>query len=457
MVVGMANRVVWVGLALAGVGCTPEVPDNPPTDTGGTGPASGGTTASGGNPGTGGSATGGINPSTGGTSGGTPTSTGGKASGGTATGGAATGGKATGGTATGGTPVGGQATGGAATGGKATGGTATGGAGTGGGTATGGTGGGCSVVPVTPNATQQTKNVLCYLYSIYGKQVLSGQQLANWNNNPTDITWYSSNGLKLPAIHGSDFAYHASAGCSGVNISTTNAIAYWNAGGLVMYRYHAGQPAAGLTCAEDCYSGTNCSMSTPPSGFFTNVITAGTAQNTSWIAKLDNVAIQISAMKAANMPVILALFHETQSNGWFWWSKTTSGSEFVNLYKYSFDYLTKTKGLNNIIWLMPFSGSPSAAFYPGKAYVDIGGGDTYGSNQPFTSLYSSCRNILGTTMPLTLHECGTPPQPSAMFPTVAPWVLFSVWTGYQQAQLANLRTIYADSHTITRDMVPNLR
>jgi hypothetical protein len=454
--VGQANRVVWLTLALAGVGCAPEVPDNPPTDTGGTGPASGGTTASGGNLGTGGSATGGINPSTGGTTGGTPTSTGGKASGGTATGGSATGGKATGGTATGGAATGGKATGGTATGGKATGGAGTGGA------ATGGTGGGCSVVPVTPNATQQTKNVLCYLYSQYGNHVLSGQQEANWNDNPTNVSWYASNGMKTPAILGSDFAYHSNAGCAGVNISTTHAIAHWNAGGLVMYRYHAGLPAAGLTCAQDCYSGTNCSMSTPPSGFFTNVITAGTPENTSWNAKLDNVAIQIKAMAAANMPVILALFHETQSNGWFWWSKTTSGSDFIKLYTYSFNYLTGTKGLNNIIWLMPFSGSPSAAFYPGKAYVDISGGDTYGTNQPFASLYTACRNIVGTTMPIPLHETGTVPQPgtgTAMFPTTAPWLLWNVWAGYETSAntLASMQAAYASPFTVTRDEIPNLK
>ena len=315
------------------------------------------------------------------------------------------------------------------------------------------------MVPVTPNATQQTKNVLCYLYSQYGNHVLSGQQEANWNDNPTDVSWYASNGLKTPAILGNDFAYHSSAGCSGVNISTTHAIAHWNAGGLVMYRYHMGLPAAGLTCANDCYDGTNCSMSTPPSGFFKNVITAGTGENTSLNAKLDNVAVQIKAMGAANMPVILALFHETQSNGWFWWSKTSTGSEFINLWTYAFDYLTKTKGLNNIIWLMPFSGSPTASFFPPKAYVDISGGDTYGTNQPFTSLYNSCRGIMGSTMPIALHETGLIPTPSAMFPTAAPWVLFNIWAGYQTSNntLANIRSVYDDTHTITRDEIPNLK
>jgi beta-mannanase len=312
------------------------------------------------------------------------------------------------------------------------------------------------VTPVTPNASQQTKNALCYLYSIYGKSVLSGQQEANWSDNPTDISSYAGQGLKTPAVHGTDFAYHSSAGCTGVNISTTHAIAHWNAGGLVMYRYHSGMPVSGTTCMNDCYTGTNCSESTPSGSFFTNIITAGTAENTSWNGRLDYMTVQFKAMAAANMPVILALFHETQSNGWFWWSKGT-GAQFIALWKYSFNYLTATKGNNNIIWLMPYSGAPNSGYWPGPSMVDISGGDTYGSNPPFTSLYSSCKGVMGGTMPIALHECGTAPNPSTMFPTAAPWVLFSVWAGYENNQWANLKTIYADSHTITRDLIPSLK
>jgi len=51
----------------------------------------------------------------------------------------------------------------------------------------------------------------------------------------------------------------------------------------------------------------------------------------------------------------LAIFHETQPNGWFWWSKGT-GAELIALWKYTFNYLTVTKDLHNIIWLFPFSG-----------------------------------------------------------------------------------------------------
>ena len=479
--------VLSVIVALGSYGCAAPESSG---DAGGTGGAveTGGT---GGPSGTGGSADKGGTTGTGGAigSGGTTgsggvTGSGGKIGGGGATGSGgevATGGTigsggvtATGGitgsagtTGAGGTPGSGGVTGAAGnrgSGGKVGSGGVTGAGGT---TGTGGaTGAGgttttspCGVLPVTPGASPQAQKLLCYLYSQYGNHVLSGQQEANWNASPTDISWYNTNIGKYPAIDGSDFLYTNGASCSSVTASTTRAIAYWNAGGLTMFRYHVGQPVAGSTCAQDCYSGTNCAESTPPSGFFTNVITAGKPENAAWNNRLDYLAVQIGAMKAANVPIILALFHETQSNGWFWWSIGDSGAQFVALYKYTFNYLTNTKGLNNIIWLMPYSGSPTGSFYPGASVVDIAGGDTYGTNQPFSSLYSSVKGIAGSTMPLALHETGLIPTPSAMFPTAAPWILFNIWAGYETSNntVANIKSVYSDSHLITRDLIPNLK
>ena len=62
----------------------------------------------------------------------------------------------------------------------------------------------------------QAQKLLCYLYSIKGNHVLSGQQEANWNANPTDIAWYTNNGMKFPAILGSDFLYRSSNSCTAV-------------------------------------------------------------------------------------------------------------------------------------------------------------------------------------------------------------------------------------------------
>jgi len=420
---------------------------------GGQGGAAGGDTAQGGSISTGGNSEPGGSSATGGNSepGGSSATGGNSEHGGsTATGGATStaGAKTSGGT---------TSTGGAKTSGGTT--SAGGSTSAGGATSTGP----CAVLPVTPNASPQAKNLLCYLYQQYGNHVLSGQQEANWNANPTNISWYNSNGMKSPAILGSDFMYTNGVSCSSVTPSTTRAIAYWNAGGLIMFRYHMGLPGAGLTCKDDCYKDApNCaepSGGAPSAAFFTNVVTAGTPENTSLNAKLDYVAVQIKAMEDANVPIILALFHETQKNSWFWWGMTSSGASFIKLYTYAFDYLTKTKGLTNIIWLMPFSGQPSSDFFPGPTIVDFSGGDTYGSDQPFKSLYSSCKSFMGNTMPIALHETGLIPTPSAMFPTSAPWILFNIWAGFETSNntVANIKSVYSDSHTITRDLVPNLK
>jgi hypothetical protein len=108
---------------------------------------------------------------------------------------------------------------------------------------------------------------------------------------------------------------------------------------------------------------------------------------------------------------------------------------------------------------MPYSGSPTGSFYPGASVVDITGGDTYGTNQPFSSLYNSVKGIAGGTMPLALHETGLIPTPSAMFPTAAPWILFNIWAGYETSNntVANIKSVYSDSHLITRDLIPNLK
>ena len=424
--------------------------------------APGGSTAKGGSIATGGatsaggfSATGGVS-ATGGTS-----ATGGRSAvgGSTQTGGATPTGGMTGGTGGASATGGVSATGGSPATGGAT--SAGGSTRTGGTTSTGGTGGStatgpCSAVPVSPSATAQAKNLLCYLYGLNGNHVLSGQQETSWGNAAGDISWYTSNGMKEPAILGGDFLYHNGGSATSEDDTTRRAIAYWNAGGLTMIRYHQGMPVAGSTWQNDSYNGTNGAMSTPSSGLLTAAVTTGTPENTAYSSRLDYIAYQVGVMKAANVPVILALLHEAQPNGWFWWSKG-SGADYVALWKYAFNYVSVTKGLNNIIWLMPFSSqngvSASAApFFPGKDTVDISGPDYTGT----AANYTKFRGIVGATMPLALHESDAV-DPSSWFPTASPWVLFNVWAGYETSRLTALQSAYANPLTVTRDKVPNLK
>jgi hypothetical protein len=216
-------------------------------------------------------------------------------------------------------------------------------------------------------------------------------------------------------------------------------------------------PVAGSTYKNDCYQGTNCAESTPAAGLLSAAITAGTPENTAFLNRLNYVAYQIGVMKAANVPIILAIFHEAQPNGWFWWSKGT-GDEYVALWKYTFTYLTATKGLTNIIWLMPFSGlngmksTQFSSFFPGKDVVDLSGPD-YSTD---SNTFSQVKTVVGTTMPIPLHESSKLPDPATLFPSSAPFVLFNTWACSQKSN-TSIPTAFNSSFTITRDEVPNLK
>jgi serine/threonine protein kinase len=57
------------------------------------------------------------------------------------------------------------------------------------------------------------------------------------------------------------------------------------------------------------------------------------------------------------------------------------------------------------------------------------------------------------------HETGVVVQPDTMFPDTAPWVLFSVWAGYQISEntVGEMQSAYESSYTLTRDEAPDLK
>ncbi|MFE9850213.1 glycosyl hydrolase [Streptomyces sp. NPDC005576] len=301
---------------------------------------------------------------------------------------------------------------------------------------------GCSVAPVSPGATQQAKNLLCYLYSQYGNHILSGQQESTWVNGPDyEINYVHDKTGKYPAVRGMDFLYSG---------EVERAKAWWNSGGIPMICYHMGAPTK-----PDTYEGSQMSVS------INSVLTPGTAEYTSFLQRLDNAAGQLQQLQAAGVPVIWRPFHEAGGT-WFWWSKE-GGSQYQRLWRFAYTYLTQTKGLHNLIWLMPYNGSPDPSFYPGKAYVDIAGADTYAPNgdyAPLTSLYASVKNIVGSTMPIALHENGPIPDPDQLQSTGTRWSFFNTWADTyvtQSNSVAELQKVYGSSYVVTRDEVPNLK
>lgn len=299
--------------------------------------------------------------------------------------------------------------------------------------------------PVNTSATREAGNLLSFIAAQYGNHIISGQQESTWIDGPDyEMNYIHDRTGTYPAIRGLDI-------CDAPG-SADRAIAWWRAGGIPMFGYHMGAP----TCPDN-YEGSQQTVS------IDRVLTPGTAEHTSFLERLDNAAAQLGTLQAARVAAIWRPFHEAGGT-WFWWSKE-GGAQYQRLWRFTFDYLTTTKGLNNLVWLFGFNGTPaaSASFYPGKQYVDIAGADTYagdGDYDPQKAMYDATTAVVGSAVPVALHENGPIPDPNLLGQAGAHWVLFNTWN-VEHLTVSNsvehLVNVYQHHYVITRDEVPNLR
>lgn len=80
-------------------------------------------------------------------------------------------------------------------------------------------------------------------------------------------------------------------------------------------------------------------------------------------------------------PVIFRPWHENLGS-WFWWgARLCSGQEYRELYRHTWLYLTRERGLSNILWCYspngPIEPDEYMSRYPGDEFVDILGTDIY--------------------------------------------------------------------------------
>ena len=85
--------------------------------------------------------------------------------------------------------------------------------------------------------------------------------------------------------------------------------------------------------------------------------------------ELDLIAAGLQELKDAGVVVLWRPFHE-MNGGWFWWGAKDPDT-FIKVWRHMFDYFTKTKGLDNLLWVYsPNHGNKTAAYYAGDHYVD---------------------------------------------------------------------------------------
>ncbi|MEP6747848.1 MAG: glycosyl hydrolase, partial [Bacteroidota bacterium] len=170
-----------------------------------------------------------------------------------------------------------------------------------------------------------------------------------------------------------------------------------------------------------------------------------------------NKADLLERLQKENIPILWRPFHELNGN-WFWWGKQ-GPDKFKRLWTTMYNYYVHERKLNNLIWVLCYTGEPDSAWFPGNAYVDIAGADTYEKGDSAMPLmYKAVEKIVHKRVPIPYHECGVPPNPGKTLKEGVVWSWWMEWhTNFiRKVDTTYLKYVYNHELIITRDKVPDI-
>ena len=225
--------------------------------------------------------------------------------------------------------------------------------------------------PANPKANAKARAILNYLDKLPTRdtgRTLSGQFTTCEKAGPTECQKTYQKTGHWPAMIGVDYADFAT-GHLECQRANRVALKYAKQGGWVTISAHVYNPARP--------KGSKLSRSQYDRGVdIRRILTPGDDLHQRWMEELDILAEGLKELQAADVVVLWRPFHE-MNGAWFWWGRQDPDA-FIKVWQHMFDYFTKTKGLDNLLWVYsPNHGEKTADYYPGDRYVDIVGLDAY--------------------------------------------------------------------------------
>lgn len=306
-------------------------------------------------------------------------------------------------------------------------------------------------VVTAPNTPFKTLN---YLYSISGTKTIAGIHNREPNSSPAAWTEQAHTVTgKYPGLWSGDFLFEAD-NIANRQTMINEAVNQWNKGSIVQLMWHACNPASGEPCGF--YDKGVLSKMTDQQ--WNDLLTDGTSINTQWRAMVDEVCVYLQQLKDKNIEVLFRPLHE-MNQGNFWWGGRPGPNGTRKLYQNLHDYITKTKGLTNIVWVWDVQDFNTLnddvnAYNPGNDYWDIAALDVYDGSGYTMAKYNAMVKVAGTK-PIAIGEC-------AKLPTVTDlknqpkWTFFMSWSELTFSSNTNteVSTLYNAGNVITLDKMP---
>lgn len=270
-----------------------------------------------------------------------------------------------------------------------------------------------TATPANPNASANAASLLRYLSSLPSRpnaRVLSGQNIAHANHLLEEgyrrhyVRLHAETGY-APAILGVDYASEQMVPRD-IARSNQMLIRHWRDGGLVTVTMSPRNP----------WTGGGLRDRTTGQHRFADVVTPGTEPYRRWRATLDAAAAGLAELRDAGVVVLWRPLHEMNGD-FFWWSAGAhegwaSPADFRALWVDMFDYFSKVKKLDNLLWVyapnyQSNDGVKSVThFYPGDRYVDIVGLDYYENTLDRLDNNGSYSRLVALGKPFALTEVG---------------------------------------------------
>lgn len=251
--------------------------------------------------------------------------------------------------------------------------------------------------------------LLALLRAMEGKKILLAQQESpSKGYSDRECEWIQAVTGELPAIRGLDFIHDDYDG-------VVERSKRWNErGGIVTICWHTG--LAGNTYPA-------CKEENPD---WDKLFTAGTEENSLLYSRWDKAASALKELQAADIPVLWRPFHEFDGQ-WFWWGKEGPDA-FRTLWRMMHEHFEKAHGLQNLIWVLGYSGEMKPGWEVDPALFDAVGSDTYNGETTHGAAYRRLQRQYPGKL-LCFHECGLIPPPGAFFDEGCPWSWIMPWHG----------------------------
>ena len=304
--------------------------------------------------------------------------------------------------------------------------------------------------PVNKNATNETKKIMGYLYSVNGKRIIAGHH--NYAGRP-DIFINRVRELtgKSPEIWGCDFInYYRNGEAEKI---VREAYKKYKEGYIITLMWHAGRP-----------------QDDPPFGWKESVqakmtdaewkefTTPGTTLHSRWLNQVDTVAKYLKELQTLGVPILWRPYHEL--NGvWFWWGNRKGENGSSKLYRMMFDRFVNFHKLNNLIWVWNTNAPRQLIndeayayedYFPGLDYVDVLAADVY--HNDYRKSHHDELVELGKGKLIALGEVGEVPSPEILSHQPL-WVWFMIWSNFVDTHNTpqQIRDLYSYPKILTHE------